>query len=54
MSCRLSISLHKSIAQYQKRSSAVNVPRRHEYEWKFIEKYNAGQYNQITVLDQSD
>ena len=47
--CRLSI-----IAQYHKRSSAVNVPAPHEYERKFIEKLNAGQYDQMTVLDQSD
>ena len=31
-SCRLSIYLHRSIAKYHKRSSAVNVPAPHEYE----------------------
>ena len=53
-SCRLSISLHRSIAQYHKRSSAVNGPAPHEYELKFIEKMKSGQYDQMTVLDQSD
>ena len=31
-SCRLSISLYRCIAQYHKRSSAVNVPAPHEYD----------------------
>ena len=30
----------------------MNVPTPHEPE--FIEKWNAGQYDQITVLDQLD
>ena len=37
-SCRLPISLHKSIAQYHKRSSVVNVPSPHEHEPELIEK----------------
>ena len=30
-SCRLSISIHRSIAQYHKSSSVVNGPAPHEY-----------------------
>ena len=30
-SCRLSISLHRSIAQYHKSSSVMNGPAPHEY-----------------------
>ena len=29
-------------------------PAPHEYEREFIEKWKAGQYDQMTVLDQSD
>ena len=32
----------------------MNVPAPHEYEQKFIEKWNAGQYDQMKILDQSD
>ena len=32
----------------------MNVPAPHKYERKFIEKWNACQYDQVTVLDQSD
>ena len=34
----------------------MNVPTPHEYmyEPKFIEKRNTGQYDQMTILDQSD
>ena len=53
-SCPLSISFCRSIAQYHKRSSAVNGSAPHEYEREFIEKLNACQYDQMTVLDQSD
>ena len=52
---QLPISLHSSISQYHKRSSAVklNVPAPHVYKRVFIEKWNAGQYDQMTILDQS-
>ena len=32
----------------------MNVPAPREYELEFIEKLNTGQYDQMTVLDQSD
>ena len=32
----------------------MNVPAPHKYELEFIEKLNTGQYDQMTVLDQSD
>ena len=32
----------------------MNVPAPHEYEGMFIEKRNAGQYDQMTILDQSE
>ena len=32
----------------------MNVLAPHEYEQVFIKKQNAGQYEQMTALDQSD
>ena len=32
----------------------MNVPAHHEYERMFIEKWSAGQYDQMTILDQSE
>ena len=32
----------------------MNAPAPHEYEGMFIEKINACQYDQMTVLDQSE